>query len=355
MFVGRWQHDWKPQNLGSVRNFSDPWPLEKNGSSVFIEYENTWERNAFWHLNNFIRFLTRQLQYSPFPTRPQFCRVEQIMLISWSKSFTHWNFGTSSGFVGEFIPVDGFYGAVVRSTKRSAAKFQKFFSGTDRSIVVFSRAAKRSATWHRHDWIPRLQSDLLDCSSSPDRLAPEIRLLLQIHPRSTSTVPEIPSGPSCNLYSPCRRVPRLHRIHSVHRTWVDILRRVGRIYVRDTSGTSLTVQNTVTPRIPHRADWRSKVLHPDKSSTTNGAFLEVRHAYQTLLNPIKRKAYDLFGPFTTQWDFPTEREYLLGGVAWGVLPNYTVTFIALQVWGLFGRESQIKYVSSPLPISLWLF
>jgi len=106
----------------------------------------------------------------------------------------------------------------------------------------------------------------------------------------------------------------------------------------------LGVSTSVTPaELRSRFKTLSKVLHPDKSSTTNGAFLEVRHAYQTLLNPIKRKAYDLFGPFTTQWDFPTEREYLLGGLAWGVLPNYTITFIALQVWSLFGRESQIKY------------
>lgn len=61
---------------------------------------------------------------------------------------------------------------------------------------------------------------------------------------------------------------------------------------------------------------------------------------------MKRKAYDLFGPVTTQWDFPTEREYLFRGVAWGVLPSYTVTFIALQVWGLFGRGGQVKYVYS---------
>jgi len=49
---------------------------------------------------------------------------------------------------------------------------------------------------------------------------------------------------------------------------------------------------------------------------------------------------------TTKWDFPTEREYLYRGIAWGVLPSYTVTFIALQVWGLFGRGGQVKYVNS---------
>ena len=92
------------------------------------------------------------------------------------------------------------------------------------------------------------------------------------------------------------------------------------------------------------SNYRSKSLHPDKSSTTNGAFLVVRHAYQTLLHPLKRKVYDLFGPISAQWDLHSEREYLLRGVAWGVLPGYVISFIALQIWGLFGRGGQVKYV-----------
>lgn len=77
----------------------------------------------------------------------------------------------------------------------------------------------------------------------------------------------------------------------------------------------------------------------------DGAFLVVRHAYQTLLDPLKRNAYDLFGPTSAQWDLRTEREYLSRGVAWGVLPSYIVSFIALQVWGLFGGGGQVKFVT----------
>ena len=93
---------------------------------------------------------------------------------------------------------------------------------------------------------------------------------------------------------------------------------------------------------------RSKSLHPDKSTTANGAFLAVRHAYQTLLNPHKRRAYDLFGPIISQWDLHSERGFLLRGVCWGVLPGYVISFIALQVWGLFGRGGQVKYVTQSL-------
>jgi hypothetical protein len=92
------------------------------------------------------------------------------------------------------------------------------------------------------------------------------------------------------------------------------------------------------------ADERSKTLHPDKSNASPSEFLVIRHAYQTLLNPLKRRAYDLFGPSTTEWDCTTEREYLVRGVAWGILPSYLLSFIALQIWGLFGKGGQIKYV-----------
>jgi hypothetical protein len=89
---------------------------------------------------------------------------------------------------------------------------------------------------------------------------------------------------------------------------------------------------------------RSKSLHPDKSTTSNGAFLAIRHAYQILLNHVKRKAYDLFGPIISQWDLRSEREFLFRGVCWGVLPRYLISFLMLQVWGLFGRNGQVKYV-----------
>jgi hypothetical protein len=78
----------------------------------------------------------------------------------------------------------------------------------------------------------------------------------------------------------------------------------------------------------------------------------MRHAYQTLLNPLKRRAYDLFGPGSSIWEVTTERDVLLRGVGWGVLPGYMISFIALQVWGLFGRGGQIKYVSSIILINV---
>ena len=72
----------------------------------------------------------------------------------------------------------------------------------------------------------------------------------------------------------------------------------------------------------------------------------VRHAYQTLLDPVKRRAYDLFGPASSTWKVKTEREFLLRGVGWGVSPGYLVSFIALQAWSLLGRGGKAKYVIS---------
>ena len=71
----------------------------------------------------------------------------------------------------------------------------------------------------------------------------------------------------------------------------------------------------------------------------------MRHAYQILLDPLKRRGYNLFGPVSSTWEGTSEREFLVRGVGWGVLPGYLVSFIALQVWGLFGRGGQIKYVT----------
>jgi len=192
------------------------------------------------------------------------------------KLFHPLEFGILPGFVGEYILVDGVYGAAVCSTKlykKICRKFPKFSAAAiDRR---FQPRRRRSATLS-HDWIPHLQCDLLHCSSSPNLLAPEICLLFQNHPRSTSTVPKIPSGPSCNLHPSCRRVPRLHRIHSVHGTWMDILRRIGCLYVRDTNGTSLTIQNTVTPRIP------STVLIEDqKSSIPISRLRRMEHSWKS--------------------------------------------------------------------------
>lgn len=48
---------------------------------------------------------------------------------------------------------------------------------------------------------------------------------------------------------------------------------------------------------------------------------------------------------TTNWGLQTEREYLLHGVGWRVLPGYMASFVALQVWGLFGRAGNVKYVT----------
>ena len=101
-------------------------------------------------------------------------------------------------------------------------------------------------------------------------------------------------------------------------------------------------------------DGSSKVLPPDKTAAgegghfAEGRFVTVQHAYTVLLHPLRRRTYDLFGPAAvTLWsDLASEREVLLRGVAWTVLPGYVVMFVVLQVYGLFGRGGQVKYVST---------
>ena len=92
------------------------------------------------------------------------------------------------------------------------------------------------------------------------------------------------------------------------------------------------------------------MLHPDKNApdAEGGRFVTVQHAYKVLLHPLRRRIYDLFGPaFVAHWeDLASEREVLLRGVGWSVLPGYVVVFVVLQVYGLFGRGGQVKYVST---------
>jgi hypothetical protein len=88
---------------------------------------------------------------------------------------------------------------------------------------------------------------------------------------------------------------------------------------------------------------RSKLHHPDKSFESS-AFLLLRNAYQVLNTPVKRVAYDTFGPSILRWDLPTHRDYLLRGLLWNILPGYLISFVALQIYSLFGRGGQTKYV-----------
>jgi len=109
------------------------------------------------------------------------------------------------------------------------------------------------------------------------------------------------------------------------------------------------------------------VLHPDKTAAGDSGhfaearFVTVQHAYKVLLHPLRRRTYDLFGPAgVVYWeDRASEREVLVRGVGWMVLPGYVVVFVVLQVYGLFGRGGQVKYVSTLKPqgsyVSLVLF
>jgi len=108
--------------------------------------------------------------------------------------------------------------------------------------------------------------------------------------------------------------------------------------------------------IPHSASDRdiksrfrrlAAIHHPDKVSSSSpsseGYFVHLKLAQDTLLNPAKRFAYDRFGPDITTWAHcSTIRDYLVHGLQ-AVLPYYGVAAVFMYVLGLLGYLEWGKY------------
>jgi hypothetical protein len=73
----------------------------------------------------------------------------------------------------------------------------------------------------------------------------------------------------------------------------------------------------------------------------------LRKAYQVLNSEVTQSVYNSFGPQILRWEFTTQREFLVQGLLWLILPQYLISFIALQLWGLFGRSGHVRFVLPP--------
>jgi hypothetical protein len=99
--------------------------------------------------------------------------------------------------------------------------------------------------------------------------------------------------------------------------------------------------------------------HPDRPGVgADGAerFRDVRDAYEMLKNPVKRFAYERFGPEIISWkDCATPMEYIMRGVsASSGFPIGTAAVLCLM--SLLGQSSSSSFVSMCIQISqgCWL-
>lgn len=86
--------------------------------------------------------------------------------------------------------------------------------------------------------------------------------------------------------------------------------------------------------------------HPDKAGDNQVAaayFLVLRHAQETLLDPVKRFAYDRFGPSALNWGpLGSKQDILRVSLLRLVLPQYLLTLGVMVLmnwiwWGSWGR------------------
>ncbi|KAJ5273878.1 Heat shock protein DnaJ N-terminal [Penicillium angulare] len=86
--------------------------------------------------------------------------------------------------------------------------------------------------------------------------------------------------------------------------------------------------------------------HPDKVTLDSGSeayFMFLRRAQETLTDPVKRFAYDRFGPEIANWgEQKTMREYVMRSLIKSVLPQYVGGFVTMILlnwlwWANWGR------------------
>jgi hypothetical protein len=110
----------------------------------------------------------------------------------------------------------------------------------------------------------------------------------------------------------------------------------------------LGINHSATDRdIKSRFRRLAAIHHPDKVSTaqpsSEGYFLHLKLAQDTLLDPAKRFAYDRFGPDITQWRHCSSiRDYLVNGLQ-STLPYYGATAVFMYILGMMGYLEWGKY------------
>ncbi|KAJ5175554.1 uncharacterized protein N7482_001431 [Penicillium canariense] len=104
-------------------------------------------------------------------------------------------------------------------------------------------------------------------------------------------------------------------------------------------------------------------FHPDKVGLDNGAeaqFIFLRRAQETLVDPVKRFAYDRFGPDMLTWgDKKTMRDFLTASLSRVILPQYVGGFATMIVmnwlwWANWGRYWRFYTFAAMLTLELAL-
>jgi hypothetical protein len=87
--------------------------------------------------------------------------------------------------------------------------------------------------------------------------------------------------------------------------------------------------------------------HPDRPGVGvggEGRFREVRNAFEMLKNPVKRFAYERFGPDIASWkDLSTPREYIRRGL-FSASGFYIGSGALLLLVSIFGKSSSLSFV-----------
>ncbi|KAJ5128382.1 hypothetical protein N7448_002101 [Penicillium atrosanguineum] len=103
--------------------------------------------------------------------------------------------------------------------------------------------------------------------------------------------------------------------------------------------------------------------HPDKIGLDNGAdayFMYLRQAQETLVNPVKRFAYDRFGPDMLNWgDQKTMRDFITVSFSRSLVPHYIGGFVTMLVlnwlwWANWGRYWRFYTFAAMLTLELAL-
>lgn len=93
--------------------------------------------------------------------------------------------------------------------------------------------------------------------------------------------------------------------------------------------------------------------HPDKVSLDNGSeayFMFLRRAQETLVDPVKRFAYDRFGPDMQSWgDQKTTQDFVMLSLTKSVLPQYAGGFLTMVVLNWLWWANWGRYVSGITP------
>ncbi|KAL4945943.1 hypothetical protein BDV06DRAFT_174463 [Aspergillus oleicola] len=101
--------------------------------------------------------------------------------------------------------------------------------------------------------------------------------------------------------------------------------------------------------------------HPDKlgAGSSSDLFVHLKQAQDTLTNPVKRYAYDMWGPKVLEWgNVETAHEYFLAGLM-KTVPAYLISFFGMLLlnytwWSDWGRYWRFFAFAALLTLNLTL-